>query len=44
MSANAIKQVLSTFNGFDVATLRLSLDGIALDNDTVSAFTLKKAF
>ena len=44
MSANAIKQVLSTFNGFDIATLRLSLDGVALDNEVVSSFILKKAF
>ena len=44
MSANAIKQVLSTFNGFDIATFRLSLDGVALDNEVVSSFILKKAF
>ena len=44
MSANAIRQVLSTFNGFDIATLRLSLDGVALDNGVVSSFILKKAF
>lgn len=44
LSANAVKQVLSTFSGFDIATLRLSLDGIALDNEMVSIFVLKKAF
>lgn len=44
LSANAFKQIISTLAGYDVATMRLSPDGVALDNEVVSMFVLKKAF
>ena len=44
LSANAFKQIISTLSGYDVATMRLSPDGVALDNEVISMFVLKKAF